>query len=238
APEVNRLSRDTLHGSKRRAPAMRVRSVAGWIWLAVVVCVPCFLVAQVDYPFRDPKLDDDQRIADLLGRLTIDEKINLMSDHPKIPRLQLVFSGQVEGLHGLALGGPAGWGGRGRQPVPTTTFPQEKGLGATWDPDLLQKIGALEGYEARYYYQNPFFDRGGGVVRAPNADLSRYPRWGRTEDSYGEDPFLVGTLTVAFARGLQGPDPKHWQAASLMKHFLANENEDGRTNSSSDFDDR
>ncbi len=217
---------------------MRVRSVAGWIWLAVVVCVPCFLVAQVDYPFRDPKLDDDQRIADLLGRLTIDEKINLMSDHPKIPRLQLVFSGQVEGLHGLALGGPAGWGGRGRQPVPTTTFPQEKGLGATWDPDLLQKIGALEGYEARYYYQNPVFDRGGVVVRAPNADLSRDPRWGRTEESYGEDPFLVGTLTVAFARGLQGPDPKHWQAASLMKHFLANENEDGRTNSSSDFDDR
>jgi beta-glucosidase-like glycosyl hydrolase len=57
------------------------------------------------------------------------------------------------------------------------------------------------------------------VVRAPNADLSRDPRWGRTEESYGEDPFLVRTLTVAFAQGLQGPDPKHWQAASLMKHF-------------------
>ena len=54
----------------------------------------------------------------------------------------------------------------------------------------------------------------------------------------GEDPFLVGTLTVAFARGLQGPDPKHWQAASLMKHFLANENEDGRAHTSSDFDER
>ena len=64
-----------------------------------------------------------------------------MSDHPKIPRLGIVFSGQVEGLHGLALGGPGGWGGRGRQPVPTTTFPQEKGLGATWDPELLKKIG-------------------------------------------------------------------------------------------------
>jgi beta-glucosidase len=122
--------------------------------------------------------------------------------------------------------------------VPTTTFPQEKGLGATWDPDLLKKIGSLEGYEARYYYQNPVFDRGGVVVRAPNADLSRDPRWGRTEESMGEDPFLVGTLTVAFAQGLQGPDPKHWQAASLMKHFLANENEDGRTHSSSDFDER
>ncbi|HEY6489509.1 MAG TPA: glycoside hydrolase family 3 C-terminal domain-containing protein [Terracidiphilus sp.] len=195
-------------------------------------------LAQADYPFRNPKLPDDQRIADLLGRLTLDEKIDLMSDHPKIPRLGVVFSGQVEGLHGLALGGPAGWGGRGRQPVPTTTFPQEKGLGATWDPELLKRAGALEGYEARYYYQNPVFDRGGVVVRAPNADLSRDPRWGRTEESYGEDPFLVGTLTVAFAQGLQGPDPKHWQAASLMKHFLANENEDGRTHSSSDFDER
>ncbi len=193
---------------------------------------------QADDPFRDSKLSEDQRIADLLGRLTPEEKIDLMSDHPKIPRLGLVFSGQVEGLHGLALGGPAGWGGRGRQPVPTTTFPQEKGLGATWDSDLLRKIGSLEGYEARYYYQNPVFDRGGVVVRAPNADLSRDPRWGRTEESYGEDPFLVGTLTVAFVQGLQGPDPKHWQAASLMKHFLANENEDGRAHSSSDFDER
>ncbi len=194
--------------------------------------------AQTGYPFRDPKLSDDQRIADLLGRLTLQEKIDLMSDHPKIPRLGIVFSGQVEGLHGLALGGPAGWGGRGLLPVPTTTFPQEKGLGATWDAALLKQIASLEGYEARYDYQNAVIDRGGVVVRAPNADLSRDPRWGRTEESYGEDPYLVGTLTVAFAQGLQGPDAKHWQAASLMKHFLANENEDGRSHSSSDFDER
>jgi beta-glucosidase len=218
------------------------RVCGGWkVKLAAMIVaasVVPVLFAQADFPFRNTKLSDDQRIADLLNRLTLEEKINLMSDHPKIPRLGIVFSGQVEGLHGLALGGPAGWGGRGRQPVPTTTFPQEKGLGATWDPDLVRKIGSLEGYEARYYYQNPVFDRGGVVVRAPNADLSRDPRWGRTEESYGEDPFLVGTLTVAFAQGLQGPDPKHWQAASLMKHFLANENEDGRTHSSSDFDER
>jgi beta-glucosidase len=161
-----------------------------------------------------------------------------MSDHPKYPRLGLVFSGQVEGLHGLALGGPGGWGGRGKQALPTTTFPQEKGLGATWDSELLKKIATLEGYEARYDYQSQEYDRGGVVVRAPNADLSRDPRWGRTEESYGEDPFLVGTLTVAFAQGLQGPDPKHWQAASLMKHFVANENENDRASSSSDFDER
>lgn len=216
----------------------RGRVTAGLAGLAIAMSMAGMAAAQANYPFRDTRLSDDQRIDDLLSRLTVQEKIDLMSDHPTIPRLGLVFSGQVEGLHGLALGGPAGWGGHGRQPVPTTTFPQEKGLGATWDPALLQKIGGLEGYEARYYYQNPVFDRGGVVVRAPNADLSRDPRWGRTEESYGEDPYLVGTLTVAFARGLQGPDPKHWQAASLMKHFLANENEDGRAHSSSDFDER
>jgi beta-glucosidase len=198
----------------------------------------CLAKAQADYPFRDTKLSDDQRISDLLGRLTLDEKIALMSDHPKIARLGLVFSGQVEGLHGLALGGPGGWGGRGKLALPTTTFPQEKGLGMTWDPALLKKIGDLEGYEARYDYQSAEYDRGGVVIRAANADLSRDPRWGRTEESMGEDPYLVGTLTVAFAQGLQGPDPKHWQSASLMKHFMANENETGRTHTSSDFGER
>ncbi len=219
---------------------MRLRAM---VWAMVLAAVPATgfaqgAVTQAKYPFQDTKLSDSARIDDLLARLTLEEKIELMSDHPRFPRLGLVFSGQVEGLHGLALGGPAGWGGRGRQPVPTTTFPQEKGLGATWDPELLKRIAGLEGYEARYYYQNPVFDRGGVVVRAPNADLSRDPRWGRTEESYGEDPFLVGTLTVAFAQGLQGPDAKHWQSASLMKHFLANENENGRAHSSSDFDER
>src|ERR1017187_3238091 len=194
--------------------------------------------AQTDYPFRDLKLGDDARIADLLGRLTLQEKVDLMAGHPMVPRLHLVLSDEAEGLHGLALGGPGKWGPRGRQPLPTTTFPQEKGMGETWDPALMKKIGALEGEEARYYYQNPAFDFGGIVVRAPNVDLSRDPRWGRTEESMGEDPYLVGTMAVAFIHGLQGPDPIHWQAASLMKHFLANENEDGRTYTSSNFDAR
>ena len=100
---------------------------------------------KIDYPFRDPKLSDDARIADLQGRLTLEEKVNLMSDHPKIPRLGLAFSGLVEGLPGLALGGPGGWGGRGRTPLPTTTFPQEKGLGATWDAGLLRQFLRVRG---------------------------------------------------------------------------------------------
>ena len=113
--------------------------------LRVALCLTGFLAlaaavaAQADYPFRDPNLADDQRIADLLGRLTLDEKVDLMSNHPKIPRLGIVFSGQVEGLHGLALGGPGGWGPRGKQPLPTTTFPQEKGLGDDVGPGTAQE---------------------------------------------------------------------------------------------------
>jgi beta-glucosidase len=194
--------------------------------------------AQATLPFRDAKLPAEQRISDLLGRLTLEEKILLMSDHPKIPRLGLDFSGQVEGLHGLALGGPGHWEGKGKTVLPTTTFPQERGLGSTWDPELMQQIGKLEGYEARYYYQSPKYDRGGVIVRAPNVDLARDPRWGRSEESMGEDPYLVGTMSVAFMHGLQGPDKDHWQAASLMKHFLANENENDRTKTSSDFGER
>lgn len=220
---------------------MRLRlrwCVSGVMGLVIALGVAVKARAQADYPFRDTSLSDEARIQDFLKRLTPDEKVLLMSDHPKFDRLGVVFSGQVEGLHGEALGGPANWAARGRQPAPTTTFPQEKGLGATWDADLLKKIGALEGYEARYYYQNPFWDRGGVVVRAPNVDLSRDPRWGRTEESMGEDPYLVGTLAVGFIQGLQGPDPKRWQASALMKHFMANENENGRTHTSSNFDER
>lgn len=206
--------------------------------LFILAFAATYASAQTDYPFRDPALSDDARIADLLERMTLAEKVDIMDGHPMIPRLHLVLSDEAEGLHGLALGGPGLWGPRGRQPLPTTTFPQEKGLGETWDTALLKKVGALEGKEARYYYQNPVFDFGGIVVRAPNTDLSRDPRWGRTEESMGEDPFLVGTLSVAFIKGMQGPDPRHWQAASLMKHFMANENENGRSYTSSDFDER
>ena len=219
---------------------------ASWkctLYAVVILAGTPVVWGQAPLPFRDSNLPMEQRITDLLSRLTVDEKISLMGGEPTIPRLGLKFSGQVEGLHGLALGGPGHWEGRDadkhyKQPLPTTTFPQERGLGNTWDPDLMQKIGALEGYEARYDYQSPKYDRGGVIVRAPNVDLARDPRWGRSEESMGEDPYLIGTMTVAFQHGLQGPDPQHWQAASLMKHFLANENEDGRESTSSDFGER
>ena len=188
------------------------------------------------YPFQNPNLDVEKRIDNLLSLMTLEEKVAVLSTNPSIPRLGVVGTGHVEGLHGLALGGPAGWGGKGKKPITTTIFPQAYGLGETWDVDLIQKVAQVEGYEARYAFQK--YNRGGLVIRAPNADIARDPRWGRTEESYGEDAFFNGTMTVAFVKGLQGNHPKYWQSASLMKHFLANSNEDGRTYTSSDFDER
>ena len=199
----------------------------------VALTVPAF--AQYKYPFQNPKLPIDERVSNILSLMTIEEKIACLGTHPDVPRLGIRGAGHVEGLHGLAMGGPGGWG----RPsvVPTTQFPQAVGLGETWDPDLVRQVAAIEGYETRYMFQSKY-QRGGLVVRAPNADLARDPRWGRTEESYGEDPFFNGAMTVAFVKGLQGNDPTYWLTASLMKHFLANSNEDGRGSSSSDFDER
>ena len=168
--------------------------------------------------------------------MTIDEKIDCLDTNPSVPRLGIKGSGHVEGIHGLTQGGPGKWG----HPltVPSTTFPQGIGLGETWDPEILHQAGEVEGYEARYVFQSPKYNQGGIVIRSPNADIGRDPRWGRNEECYGEDAFFNGTMVVAFSKGLQGNDPKYWQSAALMKHFLANSNENDRDKSSSNFDER
>jgi beta-glucosidase len=188
------------------------------------------------YPFQNPDLPIEQRIGDLIGRMTLAEKIDALATRASVPRLGVVGSPHIEGYHGVAQGGPSNWGRR--NPAATTQFPQAYGLGATWDPDLVARVAAQEALEARYLYQSKKYQRSGLIVRAPNADLARDPRWGRTEEVYGEDPFHVGTLAAAFARGLQGDDPRYWKTASLVKHFLANSNEDGREHTSSNFDER
>ena len=182
--------------------------------------------------FRDPGAPLERRVDDLVARLTLEEKIGLLGQvQPAIPRLGIkAFTNFTEGLHGL------GWVRGGS--VTATTFPQSVGLGETWDADLLREIGAVEGYEARVYFRKFDGARVGLAIRAPNVDLARDPRWGRSEESFGEDPYLVGKLSVAMIRGLQGDNPKYLLTAATMKHFLANSNEDGRTSSSSDFDER
>lgn len=188
------------------------------------------------YPFQNPDLRIEQRVDNILSLMTLDEKIECLDTNPSVPRLGITASGHVEGIHGLTQGGPGKWG----RPltVPSTTFPQGIGLGETWDQELLRQAGQVEGYEARYVFQSPKYHQGGIVIRSPNADLGRDPRWGRNEECYGEDAYLNGTLVVAFSKGLQGDHPRYWQSAALMKHFLANSNENDRDKSSSDFDER
>jgi beta-glucosidase len=190
------------------------------------------------YPFRNPNLGEEERLDNLISLMTLEEKIQCFSTRPSIPRLGVQGTRIIEGLHGLALSGPANWAVKGPGESVTTTFPQSIGLAQMWDPELLRQVAAQEADEARYLTQNPKYGKAGLIVLAPNADLGRDIRWGRTEECYGEDPFLVGTMTTAYVQGLQGNDPKYWKTASLMKHFLANSNENVRYVTSSNFDDR
>ncbi|HTD22821.1 MAG TPA: glycoside hydrolase family 3 C-terminal domain-containing protein [Terriglobales bacterium] len=152
-----------------------------------------------------------------------------------MPRLGVPSFGNSEGIHGVVQRG----GGRaGRPAITTTQFPQPPGMGESWDPELVRQAGGVEGYEARFITQTEKYNRQMLMLWGPQADLARDPRWGRSEEVYGEDPFFNGTMVVAFAKGLQGDDPKYWQSAALLKHFLANSNENFRTSSSSDFDQR
>ncbi|MCM3904303.1 MAG: glycoside hydrolase family 3 C-terminal domain-containing protein [Pyrinomonadaceae bacterium] len=191
---------------------------------------------QPQYPFQNPELPIEERVANIISLLTIDEKIACLSTNPSVPRLGIKGSGHVEGIHGLTQGGPGKWG-RPRT-IPSTTFPQGIGLGETWDAEIVRQVAAVEGLEARYVFQSKKYQQGGIVIRAPNSDLGRDPRWGRTEECYGEDAFFNGSMTVAFIKGLQGDHPKYWLSAALMKHFLANSNENDRGRSSSNFDER
>lgn len=194
------------------------------------------LNAQYQYPFQDPSLSDEERVSNLISLMTLEEKVNALSTQLGIPRLGIRNCSHVEGLHGLAYGGPSNWGSR--NPTPTTIFPQAYGLGETWDTALIRKVAEHVSYENRYYFQSPKYLRGSLILRAPNADLGRDPRWGRTEECFGEDAWLNARMTVSFIKGLQGNDPKYWRTASLMKHFMANSNEDGRDSTSSDFNER
>jgi beta-glucosidase len=175
-------------------------------------------------PFRDPSLSVDQRVDDLLGRLTLDEKVSLLHQHqPAIPRLGIQsFRTGTEALHGVA------WLGE------TTVFPQAIGLASTWDPELMEQVGSAVGDEARGFQQERP-DGWGLNLWAPVVNLLRDPRWGRNEEGYSEDPELTGALSTAYGKGLTGGDPDHLKTAPTLKHYLANNNEWHRTTTSSEL---
>jgi beta-glucosidase len=209
------------------------RIAVGAISVAITL-VASTALAQTE-PFRNPKLPTDQRVADLVSRMTVDEKIDALGTDSGVPRLGVRSFGASEGIHGLQQRGNPQWG---TSQITTTQFPQPPGMGASWDPDLVRQAGWVEGHEARWITQTDTKRRPMLMLWGPQADLERDPRWGRSEEVYCEDPFFNGTMATAFAKGLEGDDPKYWQAAPLLKHFLANSNENGRSNSSSNFDER
>jgi len=206
-------------------------------FVLILILTGLNLAAQT-YPFQDTNLKENERIKNLISLMTLDEKISCLSTRIAIPRLGVKGTRTIEGLHGLAYSGPANWAVKGPKASPTTTFPQAIGLAQMWDPELLTRIADWQATEARFLAQNKRFGTAGLIVFAPNADMGRDIRWGRNEECYGEDPFLNASMVSAYVKGLQGDDPVYWKTASLLKHFLANSNENNRTYNSSDFDDR
>jgi beta-glucosidase len=187
------------------------------------------------YPFQDARLAPEARIANILSLMTVDEKIDALSTDSGVPRLGIPSFGSTEGIHGIVRRGDQE---HQKARITTTQFPQPPGMGASWDPALVRQAGAVQSTEARYITQSGRYKQPMLMQWGPQADLARDPRWGRSEEVYGEDPFLAGTMAASFAQGIQGDDPRYWRGAALLKHFLANSNENGRGNSSSDFDER
>lgn len=179
------------------------------------------------YPFQDPDLPLEERVHDLVTRLTLDEKIELMCQYQtEIPRLGVQkYKHGTEGAHGVAWLGEA------------TVFPQNPGLACTWNPELMHEIGSVIAEEARVYYQR---DRAinGLTIWAPTVDLERDPRWGRTEEAYGEDPHLTGELSTGLVKGLQGDHPFYYKTVATLKHFYGNNNEADRGSASVSIDPR
>ncbi|WP_071130586.1 glycoside hydrolase family 3 C-terminal domain-containing protein [Enterococcus timonensis] len=162
-------------------------------------------------------------VNNLIQQLTVNEKVRLLSTKQRaVPRLH---------IREYNIGGEAAHGVVDRSGEPTTSFPLPLGLAQTWNPQLLQKIGNAIGQEARIKYLQS--DRKSWLTLwAPTIDLERDPRWGRNEEGYGEDPFLTGELSQQLIIGMQGTDEKYIQMAAAPKHFFANNNEDGRVDTS------
>ena len=164
--------------------------------------------------FRDPEQPVDRRIEDLILRMSLREKLGQMiNSAAAIPRLGVpAYDYWNECLHGVARAGPA------------TSFPQAIGMAAMWDPPLLHEIADAIATEARAKHHDALrhgvFARYSGLTFwTPNINLFRDPRWGRGQETYGEDPFLTGRLAVAFITGLQGDDPRYAKALACAKHF-------------------
>ncbi|NLA22842.1 MAG: hypothetical protein GX870_07370 [Candidatus Marinimicrobia bacterium] len=163
-----------------------------------------------------------ERLSDLIGLMTVDEKIKqLTNQSDPIPRLGVPrYNYWSEALHGVLISG-------------ATSFPQVVALGATWDPELVRRVATAISDEARVFN---VVEGKGLTYWSPTINIARDPRWGRNEESYSEDPYLLSRMGVAFVQGMQGNDPYYLKTVSTPKHFMANNEEERRHTGSSDVD--
>jgi len=166
------------------------------------------------YPYQNPELSIEERVNDLVSRMTLDEKISqMMNAADSIGRLGVPdYNWWSEGLHGVAVSGIA------------TVFPQAIGLAATWNDNLLNQVADVISTEFRAKF-NDYQKKGdhgifkGLTVWSPNINIFRDPRWGRGQETYGEDPYLASRMGVAFVKGMQGNDPKYFKTVATPKHY-------------------
>ena len=178
----------------------------------ILICTANFIYAQSIYLNVSKPIDE--RVSDLVSKLTLDEKVHqMMNSSPAIPRLNIpAYDWWNEALHGVARSGVA------------TVFPQAIAFGATFDDRLIHKVSTAISDEARAMYNaaqaDGYHQRFGGLTFwTPNINIFRDPRWGRGQETYGEDPFLTSAIGVAFVTGMQGDDPAHLKVAACAKHF-------------------
>src|SRR4051812_22686820 len=170
--------------------------------------------AQQQPAYLDPKLSPQERAHDLVGRMTLEEKATQLEDWATaIPRLGVPdYQTWNEALHGVARAGYA------------TVFPQAIGMAATWDTKMLHSMGDVVSTEARAKYNQSQREGNhrifyGLTFWSPNINIFRDPRWGRGQETYGEDPFLTGRMGIAFIGGVQGSDLEHLRAVATSKHY-------------------
>jgi beta-glucosidase len=166
------------------------------------------------FSFLNPSLSLDERVNDLVNRMTLEEKTKqMLYNAPAIERLGIpAYNWWNEALHGVARAGKA------------TVFPQAIGLAATWDTNLMRRVATTIGDEARAKHHDAVRKGRRGIYEgltfwSPNINIFRDPRWGRGMETYGEDPYLAGKLAVEFVKGLQGDDPKYFKTIATPKHF-------------------
>src|ERR1700674_1333887 len=165
-------------------------------------------------PYLDPLLPIDQRVDDLVSRMTLEEKASqLVNQARAIPRLKVPqYDWRSEALHGIAGNGLA------------TVFPEPIGLAATFDDFLIHQVASAIGDEGRVKFNLAVRAGRRDILEgldfwAPNINIARDPRWGRGQETYGEDPFLTSRMAVAFVTGMQGEDPKYYRVISTPKHY-------------------